>query len=60
MKAKMGKPNMHETMGITIDSGETAKKSANQREEKAKYVSYFIIISLKEVYLTKNPKTGSY
>lgn len=56
----MGKPNMHDTMGITIDSGETAKKSTNQREEKAKYVSYFIIISLKEVYLTKNPKTGSY
>lgn len=56
----MGKPNMHETMGITIDSGETAKKSGNQREEKARYVSYFIIISLKAVYLTKNPPTGSY
>lgn len=51
MNAKMGKPKMHDTMGITMDSGDTEKTKRGRetgREREEKYIKY-IIISLKEL-----------
>ena len=34
INANMGKPNIQDTIGITIDSGETVKRTINKNKKK--------------------------